>query len=422
MCAKKKTVFKGFHYMHCDDFAKYLSDMSAKGWHFIEWGAGLKFEKGEPEQVVYAVEVFPKASDNDLRPEPDTQEFAEYCEAAGWKFVDAKQKFCIFKMLREDAIALFTPEERVNNALKGSFSGIAIALLVLYGLNAVLQWCRLATLFESNIFSGSFLFAVSIWTVMFFVQLITMLYALGKSINLKRKIRTGKKIYIGSCQNGNYHIKIKDVYVLILIALLLYYFYMMEQTSIVILNVLIIAGTLGFGLLLNKIRPKRDMFVIIQVIYAIVFTISIIFFTMLIFRNKEENSDFEKDLAPLVISDYREWNDAIEDISVHKDKNFLGSKTTCFVLGKKESVYYNIYKSKYTWTLDRIWEEELSGKKFNEEAEDCTAEWGAEKALRNRIGTYYVRYKDSILIFSEDKDVDLLKEQIETILDKLDLR
>ena len=43
----KKTTFKRFDYMHCDDFAKYLERMAAKGWHFKEWGAGLKFEKGE---------------------------------------------------------------------------------------------------------------------------------------------------------------------------------------------------------------------------------------------------------------------------------------------------------------------------------------------------------------------------------------
>ena len=78
-----KTVWRSFDYMHCDDFAKYLMEMAAKGWHFKEWEAGLKFEKGEPEETVYAVEVFSKASENDVRPHPNTQEFAEYCEAAG---------------------------------------------------------------------------------------------------------------------------------------------------------------------------------------------------------------------------------------------------------------------------------------------------------------------------------------------------
>ena len=65
MGKNRKTVFKGFDYMHCDDFARYLEEMAAKGWHFKEWGVGLKFEKGEPEQAVYAVEVFEKASDSE---------------------------------------------------------------------------------------------------------------------------------------------------------------------------------------------------------------------------------------------------------------------------------------------------------------------------------------------------------------------
>ena len=30
MLANRKIVLKGFDYMHCDDFAKYLSDMAAK--------------------------------------------------------------------------------------------------------------------------------------------------------------------------------------------------------------------------------------------------------------------------------------------------------------------------------------------------------------------------------------------------------
>jgi hypothetical protein len=60
------------------------------------------------------VEVFPKATENDIRPEPHTQEFAEYCEAAGWKFIDAEQKFCIFKKMDPDTADLFLPEERIR--------------------------------------------------------------------------------------------------------------------------------------------------------------------------------------------------------------------------------------------------------------------------------------------------------------------
>lgn len=417
MSAKRKTVLKGFDYMHCDDFAKYLGDMAAKGWHFKEWGVGLKFEKGEPEQAVYAVEVFQKASENDMRPEPNTQEFAEYCESAGWKFIDAKQKFCIFKKIDANAIELYTPEERVKNALKGTFSTSAIMLLVLYGLNAVLRWSSLATMFESNIFSGSFFFQISVWTVMFIGQLLMFLYAFYKSRKLKKKIRMGESIYIGNRQDGKYHVTIKDIYLVLLLGLLMYYFYIIDQTALIIMNVTIVVVMLGLALALNKIRPEREVSIFIQMVFSIVLILSITGFTMAIFMGEERNNE-----APLTITDYRECDEEIKSLSQYRDKNFLGSRTAFYVYGSTNSLSYTIYKSNNAMILDRIWEEEIYDKKYNEEVVDCTASWGAQKALRNNIGTYYVRYENAILVFSDDEDFYLSEEQIAIILDKLELR
>lgn len=422
MSAERKTVLKGFDYMHCDDFAKYLSDMAVKGWHFVEWGAGLKFEKGEPEQAVYAVEVFQKASENDLRPEPNTQEFAEYCEAAGWKFIDAKQKFCVFKKINEEATELFTPEERVNNAFKSTFSGTSIALLILYGLNAVLRWGNLIIMFESSIFSNSFFFQLSVWTLLFIWQFGMMLYAFCKSVILKKKVRAGEKIYIGNRQDGKYHLNIKDVYVMLLIILLMYNFYIMDQVALIILNVVIIVGTLAFAFIMNKIRPERDTNIAIQIVFSMLLILSIIFFTMMIFVENGERNDSGKKEVPLIITDYRECDDVIDDTSVYSEGNLLGSVSRYFVYGKVNSISYRIYRSEYTWILDKIWEETVNGKKYNEEAVECTADWDAQKALRNKIGTYYIRYEDSILVFSDYEDLYLLEEQIDIILEKLDLR
>lgn len=420
MSAKVKTVLKGFDYMHCDDFAKYLSDMAAKGWHFKEWGFGLKFEKGEPEDAVYSVEVFQKASENDMRPEPNTQEFAEYCEAAGWQFLDAKQKFCIFKKIDEKATDLFTPEERVDNARKGSFSGTAIVLLVLYAVNALLRWSNLGTMFVRNIFSGHFFFDVSIWTVLFIGQSLTLLYAVYKCGRLKTKARAGEKIYIGNRQDGKFRLNIKDVYVGLLMLLLMYYFFIIDQVGLIILNVAIIAGTVVFAAILNKVRPERDTNIIIQVVFAVVLIISIIFFTMLTVLG--DNNSYKEDAVPLVITDYRESDDTIEDTSYYEEHNFLGSVESYFVFGKKTSIRYEVYKSEYIWILDKIWKDELEGKKFNQEMVECTEDWEAQKAFRNNVGTYYVRYKNAILVFSDGGDVYLSKEQIHVILDKLELR
>ena len=70
------------------------------------------------------------------------------------------------------------------------------------------------------------------------------------------------------------------------------------------------------------------------------------------------------------------------------------------------------------WILDKIWEEELA----ETELVDCTSDWGAQMALCNNEGSYYIRYEDSILIFNDYDKNHLSQKQIEIILDKLEIR
>lgn len=422
MSAKRKTVLKGFNYMHCDDFAKYLSNMAAKGWHFKEWSVGLKFEKGEPEQAVYAVEVFSKASENDMRPEPKTQEFAEYCEAAGWKFIDGKQKFCIFKKVNENAVELFTPEERVTNAFKGMMSGSALLLLFLYGLNAVLQWARLGSSFEAVIFSGAFLFNFSAWNVMFLGQLLALLQAFWKKNKLIKEIRRGKEVYIGSRQDGKIRLSWNDIYIGILTLLLMYYFFAMDRVELIVINAVIIVGTMGFVVILNKIRPERDINVMLQVGFSVMLFFTFVAFAVVNISNNGTDASLEKGNIPVLITDYREAQEEVRDINYYHAENIFGSSDQYFVYGREQSIYYFTYKSSYTMILDKVWEDIVGGKKYNESAVDCTDDWDAEKAIRNKLGTYYVRYDNAILVFSDDEDVYLSEDQINIVLDKLELR
>jgi len=422
MSVKRKTVLKGFNYMHVDDFARYLSDMAAKGWHFKEWGVGLKFEKGEPEQAVYAIEVFQKARDNDMRPEPNTQEFAEYCEAAGWKFVDAKQKYCIFKKIDENALELFTPEERVTNAFKGTLSGSAILLFFLYGVNALLQWGRLRSSFETVIFAGSFLFTFAIWNVMFLGQLIAFIQAFWKRSKLMKGIRYGKKVYLGNREDGKFRLSWNDVYIGTLILLLMYYFFAVDRIELIVVNVVIVGGTIGFAMLLNKIRPDHDTNVVLQIGLALVLIFTIVMSMIISFSGDGTDVEVKKDNLPVQISDYRDTQEEIQDISYYHEGNIFGNMNKYFVFGKKESIHYFVYQSAYSGILDKVWEDIVNGKKFNEDAVDCTKDWNANKAIRNKIGTYYVRYDNVILEFSDDEEVYLSEEQIEIILDKLGIR
>lgn len=421
MSAKCKTVLKGFTYMHCDDFAKYLSNMAAKGWHFKEWGAGLKFEKGEPEQAVYAVEVFTKASENDMRPEPNTQEFAEYCESAGWKFIDAKQKYCIFKKVDENAVELFTPEERVTNAFKGTVSGINLLLFFLYGLNAVLQWSRLFGSLEIAIFSDLYLFNLAIWNVMFLGQFITFTQAFWKKHKLIRGIRRGREVYLGNRRDGKFRLSWNDIYIGILVLLLMYYFFAMDRVEIIVVNAIIVGVTVGFGIIMNRIRPERDTYVVVQIGFSMVLIVTIVALMIGVFGN-ETVAELEADDLPVLISDYREETDEVVDISYYHEENVFGSMDKYNVYCEEEVIHYYVYRAAFAGILDKVWDDIVSKKRFNEDAVDCTEDWNARKAVRNKLGTYYVRYDNAVLEFDDDEEIYLTDEQIDIILDKLGLR
>ena len=416
-----KTTFKAFDYMHCDDFARYLSEMAAKGWHFKEWGAGLKFEKGEPAQVKYAVEVFTKASENDLRPEPNTQEFAEYCEAAGWKLVDAKQKFCIFKKIDANAVEILTPEERVNNAFKGTFSASYIVLLFLYVLNTVLKISNLfGSMFFRNIFSTMSFFDVSVWALLAMTLFVKFVYAAIVKRKLLKQIKNGQEIYIGSNQDGKKWWNWNTISTFLLVMLYVILLVMLEDVTMVVYLVSVFIVTITFSVLLAKFRPDSSTNVMIQVIFVMLFFVVVIVVAFTIFSDRESNPD-NLENVPLKITDYREWNDEIEDMSTYHEKNMLGSMEVYILYGEKESVHYEVYRTEHDWILDRIWNKELEYK-YNEDRTDCAKEWGAEEAFHNTIGEYYVRYDDVLLMFSDYADLVLDANQISIIREKLDLR
>jgi len=420
MSAKRKTVFKGFDYMHCDDFANYLSDMALKGWHFKEWSVGLKFEKGEPEQAVYAVEVFPNASENDMRPGPHTEEFVEYCEKAGWKFIDAKQKYCIFKKLEKDAVDLFTQEERLNNAFKGSVSGSAWLLLFLYGLNAVLQSLRLFYSFETTIFSGEFFFGLTIWSVLSFEQAGKILYAFWKRKRLRNDIRSGNRVYLGNPQKGKVYLSGNEINAGILIFLLLFYLVSVRRIEFITICVISIIVTLAFIILLNKIRPAGDINLLLQIGFSVLLFIIILGTVYWIMAGEKDIKEQDQNL-PLQSRDYRETDDSIHSIRRQKDQTFFGKVDRYMIQGEKEAIYYNVYQSSSEAILDKVWESLVESKAYNESAVNCKEDWDAQKAVRNIIGIYYVRYDDAILEFSDSADAYLSKKQIAIIKEKLGL-
>lgn len=418
MNSNKKTVLKYFDYMHCDDFAKYLEQMASKGWHFKEWGIGLVFEKGEPEAATYAVEVFTEASENDTRPSPMTKEFAEYCEAAGWKLIDGKQKFCIFKKVQEDAVDILTAEERVNNAFKATVSGSNLILLVLYGINACLQWFNLLSFFNNHIFSKSSLYSLLVWNSLFIMLLIKYVFAFFKKMNLLRCVKHNEEVYLGS--KNAFLISGNAIMITLLVMLLLYDFSSIGGVNSVIIVFVILISSFIVSWLIGKFRPDSDTNGIIQIIYGVFIALFLISFAgYRIFSTTQDEPKLED--VPLLISDYKDSNESIDDLNIYHSESMFGGYDTYFIWASNDTISYTVYRSEYDWILTKVWNDELD-KKVNENVTYCSEDWEANIAFLNSVNEYFVRYDNAILIFREYDDESLTIDQINIIRTKLGLR
>ena len=122
-------------------------------------------KKAEPADITYCVEVFPKGSEMDLKPEEQAEEYADYCSVAGWELIDGQRKFCIFRRRDPDAMPIVTEEERFENVRKAERRELLWDMLVPVLLTAQF-WCRaLGREFVDWIFSPPYLWILLVATL-----------------------------------------------------------------------------------------------------------------------------------------------------------------------------------------------------------------------------------------------------------------
>ena len=415
MAKNRKTVLKGFTYLQCDDFAAYLSQMAANGWHFKEWGVGLVFEKGAPEKVEYAVEVFTKGSQYDLRPEIHTLDFADYCQAAGWELVDSKQKFCIFKKVRPDAVPILTPEERLQSASKVQHHQVIGMLLIslIWIVPTILRFIPVDQLLNS-LFSNVVLIASS-FMVFFFI------YALGRYIGFwfwnakaKRFCRDGKTVIL---QNPGERIWSCAMIIAVVLYTICYGASTGLWALVIFLGVML--AYLLLGIFLSKARPDAETHQIIQILFAIILCFGIVLSNILLITAKnEKQSDWTK--FPLHYEHLAVDAGKVTSAYDFEDTSIWGSERSYHIFYENASIAYEIYESKHNWVLDIVWDYHLS-RNLNVNKTDCTADWRAEAAYHNELITYYVRYDDAILVLHVFDDLLPSQQQIDAIRTLLEL-
>ena len=405
----KKTVFKSFSYLQCDDFAAYLMDMARKGWHFKEWRVGLVFEKGEPADTVYAVEVFINGSVYDAKPEAHTLEFADYCQAAGWELADAKQKFCIFRKVRPDAVEILTPEERLANIAKEERKQV-LHYLIISSIYLAMQLLNFGTSFVRHIFSNIDLFLMLFWVLLWGGTVVRFVHFLFWKQASRKKLEEGKPLYFG--KKGNTFIALFNWVAWIGIPLLLVFALLLlaEKQYIAFGFMVIFSGIITVSsLLISKFRPDSDTNQIIQLaIPMVVFALVIVLMASIIASDNtlpayEEN-------APLVCTDMGIDVGEVKSADIDGSSSIFGSAMKYWLFYEDVHIHYFVYRSSHSWILDRVWEDYLP---LLQDVTDVTAPWEAEYAAVNDTGVYFVRYPDAVILLALPKGTVLTPEQIE---------
>ena len=416
----KKRVFRNYSYMECDDLAAYLMEMAQKGWHFKEWRLGLAFDKGEPREDAYVVEIFTRGSEIDTRPEPDTEEFAEYCREAGWELADSRKKFCIFRKKREDAAAIVTEEERLENVMAEEkekwirntiYAGVAAGMcqIQFYG-----QY------FESWIFGNLMLWLIFIITLQFVREIFGGILLWAKNRRYRQMIAEGGTPYYGIGKRKQNWKQAGTLLAAILGGLIFLAAGLADQmytvvwiTGVVLLFCALIYGAIGL------FRTERETTWLIHTGMNVAVVILVLVLTFLAVKGYNREPDLSRaGELPLRMEDYRSISDEISNVNVEKSRNLLGSMEKYDVEYEESSISYEIYDSTQEWILDRIWERQ---KENSKNLRDCSAEWGTTAAAGEFWGfpVYYVRVPGKIFVLREVEILD--QEQIACICEKMQI-
>lgn len=414
MNGKKKTVLKAFGYRNCDDFAAYLNHMARQGWHFKQWRGGLIFEQGAPEESVYSVEIFDKAEESDTRPVPETEEFAEYCEAAGWKFVDAWRKFVVFKRVREDAVPIMTDQERFDGISKADGIGI-LRWLILSGIWCALQLLEYRSGFKYSIFRNLELITTVTWFLLFILASGRAIQFLLWKHRFMQRMDRGLPLFFGRDKSDRWDL---GLYLGILAAQLLSLAYVGQGwVSLVLLGSL--AALVLMGFLISRFRPDSTVSALIQALGGTaIFIAALTAFTIV--GQSQKQQDLAVVEPPVVYADL--WDDPGEAESVYSKRweSTFGSWNICHLQYEDGELYYEVFRSDYDWVLDGIWRDIMKSK-ATRMGTDCTELWNAEIAILSTADYYKVRYENTILDIHCDRH-PLTEADIAAIIDALDLR
>lgn len=409
----------------CKALEEYLEEKALEGWMLEDIICGfLIFKKNKPQKCKFAVDIF---TDN------NKDEYIEYCEAGGWKYLFQHDKFLIFYTEDKIITPIQTDEEIVLKKVRKSI------------LRSLLYNIFLIGLMISNLFTGEkngygFFSEISDNGALL-VMASLIIIIIGAVIDTVKDglwyFKSNRAFKIN--ENINYpslkSLKVKNVcfsmYMCILGLMIINLFgYIGSNKGHIFLAVFVVMCAVCISRIINILLKKYKK--ASKVLAVLICVVAIFISTNIIVSGRDMiNYVRNESQTPIMsISDFIDMKTKTEYLYFDSSKSFLASSYTYSYegyysgteavdkVGSEVYFDYEICKSKYKWIIDKTFETYLKRYKHFEYEEVQDDNWGALTVYKSDKfnGGYLLKYKDRVI--SVTGSIDFSKKNIKLIKEK----
>lgn len=409
----------------CKALEEYLEEKALEGWMLEDIICGfLIFKKNKPQKCKFAVDIF---KDN------NKDEYIEYCEAGGWKYLFQHDKFLIFYTEDKIITPIQTDEEIVLKKVRKSILRSLLYNIFLIGL-------MISNLFtgEKNGYgffseisdNGALLVMASLIIIIIGAVIDTVKDGLWY-FKSNRAFKLNENINYPSLKS----LKVKNVcfsmYMCILGLMIINLFgYIGSNKGHIFLAVFVVMCAVCISRIINILLKKYKK--ASKVLAVLICVVAIFISTNIIVSGRDMiNYVRNESQTPIMsISDFIDMKTKTEYLYFDSSKSFLASSYTYSYegyysgteavdkVGSEVYFDYEICKSKYKWIIDKTFETYLKRYKHFEYEEVQGDNWGALTVYKSDKlnGGYLLKYKDRVI--SVTGSIDFSKKNIKLIKEK----
>ena len=409
----------------CKALEEYLEEKALEGWMLEDIICGfLIFKKNKPQKCKFAVDIF---TDN------NKDEYIEYCEAGGWKYLFQHDKFLIFYTEDKIITPIQTDEEIVLKKVRKSILRSLLYNMFLIGLmiSNLLTGEKTGYGFFSEISdNGALLVMASLIIIIIGAVIDTVKDGLWY-FKSNRAFKLNENINYPSLKS----LKVKNVcfsmYMCILGLMIINLFGDIgSNKGHIFLAVFVVMCAVCISRIINILLKKYKK--ASKVLAVLICVVAIFISTNIIVSGRDMiNYVRNESQTPIMsISDFIDMKTKTEYLYFDSSKSFLASSYTYSYegyysgteavdkVGSEVYFDYEICKSKYKWIIDKTFETYLKRYKHFEYEEVQDDNWGALTVYKSDKlnGGYLLKYKDRVI--SVTGSIDFSKKNIKLIKEK----